>query len=562
MRTLVLTVALLVGTTALARPAQSFLLSHEGRLLDANDHPVTGAQALTFQLSPNAAPPVSGADTFLWTGIYSVNLDSQGDYAVMLGDTSNQPGTTTPNPPLTADVLGAMASGPLYLQITVGTTVLSPRMELTPSPLAVSALEANDAQALQGHPASDFALAADTYSKADVDSALALKADAATTYSKTDVDTMLAGYYTKTDVDSALALKADAATTYTKTDADAKFLAQSDAASTYLAKSDAAGTYLAKTDAASTYLAKTDAASTYLAKTDAASTYLTQANAASTYLTQANAASIYATQSALASGLAAQQKPLSSNCAVGQYLRGFTQAGAPLCGMALCPVGKADCNGDASDGCETTLGTDTNCGACADACTGGKVCYAGSCTTPIDSVLINQAQLAQINTWIGSSTAAWTLLYRASRDGATASAFHAHVNGQTGEKFFVTKLSTGVLIGGYTTLTWQSTGNYQNDGDRSSFLFSLTNNFKYVETGAYASQGDSIYDQANWGPTFGGGFDFGTYNNFGSNNGSNYCNLGYAYACRVGSYGSSTCQNDLCGNYSGWYVVDLEVFKR
>lgn len=42
------------------------------------------------------------------------------------------------------------------------------------------------------------------------------------------------------------------------------------------------------------------------------------------------------------------------------------------CGERKCSPGFADCNGDAldesSDGCETSIGTDTNCGACGDNC--------------------------------------------------------------------------------------------------------------------------------------------------------------------------------------------------
>ncbi len=38
------------------------------------------------------------------------------------------------------------------------------------------------------------------------------------------------------------------------------------------------------------------------------------------------------------------------------------------CTGAECDEGTADCNDDASDGCETLLGTDSDCGACGDSC--------------------------------------------------------------------------------------------------------------------------------------------------------------------------------------------------
>lgn len=48
-----------------------------------------------------------------------------------------------------------------------------------------------------------------------------------------------------------------------------------------------------------------------------------------------------------------------------------------------CSAGTANCNGVASDGCETTLGTIANCGACGDACSTGAnataLCNMGRC---------------------------------------------------------------------------------------------------------------------------------------------------------------------------------------
>jgi hypothetical protein len=48
-----------------------------------------------------------------------------------------------------------------------------------------------------------------------------------------------------------------------------------------------------------------------------------------------------------------------------------------------CPAGSADCNGDVADGCEVTLGTDSDCAGCGDACSGADnavaACMAGAC---------------------------------------------------------------------------------------------------------------------------------------------------------------------------------------
>ena len=65
---------------------------------------------------------------------------------------------------------------------------------------------------------------ANTYTKAEIDTALGAKADVATTYTKTETDALLAlkadqaTTYTKVETDTLLGAKADQATTYTKTE--------------------------------------------------------------------------------------------------------------------------------------------------------------------------------------------------------------------------------------------------------------------------------------------------------------------------------------------------------
>jgi len=50
------------------------------------------------------------------------------------------------------------------------------------------------------------------------------------------------------------------------------------------------------------------------------------------------------------------------------------------CTVAACNTGYADCDGVASNGCEVdTRTSDSNCGVCGRACTGGSACVAGSC---------------------------------------------------------------------------------------------------------------------------------------------------------------------------------------
>ncbi|MFO0648045.1 MAG: hypothetical protein U0326_17530 [Polyangiales bacterium] len=62
------------------------------------------------------------------------------------------------------------------------------------------------------------------------------------------------------------------------------------------------------------------------------------------------------------------------------------------CGVAACATGFGDCNGVATDGCETNVTADgTNCGRCGARCGAGQFCAGGAC------VALRQGQLAACN---------------------------------------------------------------------------------------------------------------------------------------------------------------------
>lgn len=203
------------------------------------------------------------------------------------------------------------------------------------------------------------------------------------------------------------------------------------------------------------------------------------------------------------------------------------------------------------DYCANLQTDNLNCGACGTACgAGGVVCQAGSCTSFPGSVLLSGAQGSQINSWIGFNKN-WTLCYRRTTHGAGASTFHNLCNNK-GPTVTVATLNTGVKIGGYAAVSWTSSGTYI--GNSNGFLFSLTNNFKHTCGGAGGCNYYQ-YDGASYGPTFGGGHDW--YNDTTSG----YCNIGFSYACRVGTYGSAQCRNDFCGNNSNsWTITEMEVW--
>jgi Cys-rich repeat protein len=52
-----------------------------------------------------------------------------------------------------------------------------------------------------------------------------------------------------------------------------------------------------------------------------------------------------------------------------------------MCGLTSCKVGFADCDGNPKNGCEVAIGNDrNNCGKCGSACGQGQVCINGGCT--------------------------------------------------------------------------------------------------------------------------------------------------------------------------------------
>jgi hypothetical protein len=408
--------------------------------------------------------------------------------------------------------------------------------------------------------------AALTYLTPGVAAAAYLRQDAAAAAYLTKADAA-AAYLTPAAAAGTFLSQASAAATYLgKVEAGATYLTQDSAAAAYLGQGAAAATYLAIDDATATYLAQADAArayltpaaaasaylgldaaeSTYLTKADAAAAYLTHASAAGTYLSQSDASATYLTK---AQAETTYQRPLQVACGIGQALRGFAQDGTPVCGMADCATGRADCDGDPSNGCEADLLAPATCGSCGNACAGGQKCWPGGvCTTS----LVSGKQVEQIDAWAGCR-GTWNLCYRATRDGRSPATFHAQCNNR-GSSFFVAQLSTGKVVGGFVGVPWQSAGAYRSDG--SAFLFSLSPVFRHGQGTQWAQSGVyAVYDNASMGPAFGGGHDFYTDLTSG------WANLGYSYACRVGERGQPSCHADFTGGYN-FGIVELEVYTQ
>ncbi|RIA86386.1 hypothetical protein C1645_829348 [Glomus cerebriforme] len=145
-----------------------------------------------------------------------------------------------------------------------------------------------------------------------------------------------------------------------------------------------------------------------------------------------------------------------------------------------------------------------------------------------DSVLINRSHTVIFTNWIDRKENSinsyhFKLLYRASRDGNTAAAFHEKCDNK-GATIVIAKITNSEqIIGGYNPLQWDSS--YTNKSTRDSFIFSFTNKNNLQTAKVSYSNGDlySIGCLKDFGPLFGGGRDLMRQSN------GTWCSNPYSY---------------------------------
>ncbi|XP_046567354.1 interferon-induced protein 44-like isoform X2 [Haliotis rubra] len=105
----------------------------------------------------------------------------------------------------------------------------------------------------------------------------------------------------------------------------------------------------------------------------------------------------------------------------------------------------------------------------------------------------------------------FNLLYQATRDGCSGQTFHQKFDnrGATVSVFYNT---AGYVFGGYTSVSWSSDETFKPDNQAFLFRLQAANSFqpqKYpVKT---ANLQHTVYHNAQYGPTFGGGHDLCTF---------------------------------------------------
>jgi hypothetical protein len=171
-----------------------------------------------------------------------------------------------------------------------------------------------------------------------------------------------------------------------------------------------------------------------------------------------------------------------------------------------------------------------------------------------NGTLLQPEHKKKLHEFYGKANQRWELLYKASRDGFDANAFHSRCNNQ-GPTMTIIQSNNNYLFGGYTSISWTSDGSYKND--TIAFIFTLTNPHNIPPT-KYLIQTDktgyAVYHNSSYAPTFGGGHDICLANASNANN-SSYANFPHSYTDTTGK-GNAT----FTGAYN-FTTSDIEVYK-
>jgi hypothetical protein len=150
--------------------------------------------------------------------------------------------------------------------------------------------------------------------------------------------------------------------------------------------------------------------------------------------------------------------------------------------------------------------------------------------------------------WMSNPIKSTILLYKASNNGWNVNIFHQLCDNK-GPTITIATLQTGGIIGAYSPISWGLNSGYIYNLD--TFLFD--NNTKYTTAQSAWGPGQyAIYQGSNYGPTFGGGFDFSVNQSTLTNNAFTYSNNG------IGPLGVS---GPPSYSYNNYQLIDLEVYS-
>ena len=116
------------------------------------------------------------------------------------------------------------------------------------------------------------------------------------------------------------------------------------------------------------------------------------------------------------------------------------------------------------------------------------------------------------------------------------------------------KTTGGYIAGGFSSVSWASIGSYVNDP--SAFLYTLVNPNNMPLKLAITSSGNALYDQASYGPTFGGGHDLHISDVSNTNTNSYAYSYNYQYPNGNSGYAGGIWMLGV----SNFQLAEVEVF--
>jgi hypothetical protein len=171
------------------------------------------------------------------------------------------------------------------------------------------------------------------------------------------------------------------------------------------------------------------------------------------------------------------------------------------------------------------------------------------------SIITKGPDVKLLKSWITNSHIKFKLIYKATKDGFTAAAFHQKCD-NISHTLVIVRSDKGKTFGGYLDLPWSSASSYNNTS--KSWLFSMDAREKYPVKSGQSQYGG--YGQSGYGPTWGGGHDLHICNDSNTVN-SSYSNYAYTFEAPFGmTYGSSQAQSHLAGSYN-FKTEEIEVFQ-
>jgi len=178
----------------------------------------------------------------------------------------------------------------------------------------------------------------------------------------------------------------------------------------------------------------------------------------------------------------------------------------------------------------------------------------------LDSTLVKPEHIHIFSSWIDKKGSLhhnkknnpykFNLLYRASRDGNTAKAFHEKCDNKGATVVIVKIQNSEKIIGGYNPLFWDSNSSHKSTNDSFIFSFADRNNLQSAKVGYCNDNKIAVCCYSKFGPAFGGSINRDLCNDNGN-----------WYGCPNYSYPKiDDIQNGY--GYGNWINVDdYEVFQ-